>query len=69
MSLLDEKLNHPVEVIKHVHLMGICGTGMAGLAGMLQQVGYRVTGSDSQVYPPMSDFLRGQGIAAIFERV
>lgn len=58
MSLLDKTLNRPVEDITHVHLMGICGTGMAGLAGMLQQVGYRVTGSDNQVYPPMSDFLR-----------
>ncbi len=37
--------------------MGICGTGMAALAGMLQSSGYRVTGSDSQVYPPMSIFL------------
>lgn len=39
--------------------MGICGTGMAALAGMLQQSGYTVTGSDSQIYPPMSDFLAG----------
>jgi UDP-N-acetylmuramate: L-alanyl-gamma-D-glutamyl-meso-diaminopimelate ligase len=62
MSLLDEKLNRPVEEIKHVHLMGICGTGMAGLAGMLQQLGYRVTGSDNQVYPPMSDFLHALDI-------
>ena len=42
---------------KHIHLIGICGTAMASLAGMLQQRGYRVTGSDAAAYPPMSDFL------------
>lgn len=45
-----------------IHLMGICGTGMASLAGMLKQQGYEVTGSDQNVYPPMSDFLRGLAI-------
>ncbi len=38
--------------------MGICGTGMASLAGMLKKSGYHVTGSDQNVYPPMSDFLK-----------
>ncbi len=47
---------------KHIHFIGICGTAMASLAGMLQQRGYRVTGSDAAAYPPMSDFLRGLGI-------
>jgi UDP-N-acetylmuramate: L-alanyl-gamma-D-glutamyl-meso-diaminopimelate ligase len=42
---------------KHIHLIGICGTAMASLAGMLNQRGYRVTGSDAAAYPPMSDFL------------
>jgi UDP-N-acetylmuramate: L-alanyl-gamma-D-glutamyl-meso-diaminopimelate ligase len=42
---------------KHIHLIGICGTAMASLAGMLKQRGYRVTGSDAAAYPPMSDFL------------
>jgi UDP-N-acetylmuramate: L-alanyl-gamma-D-glutamyl-meso-diaminopimelate ligase len=42
---------------KHIHLIGICGTAMASLAGMLKQRGYDVRGSDSAVYPPMSDFL------------
>src|SRR5450755_1343941 len=42
---------------KHIHLIGICGTAMASLAGMLQQRGFRVTGSDAASYPPMSDFL------------
>ena len=48
---------------KHVHLIGICGTAMASLAGMLQAKGYRVTGSDMAAYPPMSDQLREMGIA------
>ncbi|WP_263376411.1 UDP-N-acetylmuramate:L-alanyl-gamma-D-glutamyl-meso-diaminopimelate ligase [Granulicella aggregans] len=47
---------------KHIHLIGICGTAMASLAGMLQQQGHRVTGSDSAAYPPMSDQLRTMGI-------
>jgi UDP-N-acetylmuramate: L-alanyl-gamma-D-glutamyl-meso-diaminopimelate ligase len=47
---------------KHIHLIGICGTAMASLAGMLKQRGYRVTGSDAAAYPPMSDFLGELGI-------
>ena len=47
---------------KHVHLIGICGTAMASLAGMLQQRGHRVTGSDTAAYPPMSDFLASLNI-------
>jgi UDP-N-acetylmuramate: L-alanyl-gamma-D-glutamyl-meso-diaminopimelate ligase len=42
---------------KHIHLIGICGTAMASLAGMLQLQGHRVTGSDTAAYPPMSDQL------------
>jgi len=42
---------------KHIHLIGICGTAMASLAGMLKARGFRVTGSDAAAYPPMSDFL------------
>ena len=38
----------------HIHLMGICGTAMASLAGLLKQQGYHITGSDKDVYPPMS---------------
>src|ERR1700734_65495 len=44
---------------KHMHLIGICGTAMASLAGMLQLQGHRVTGSDAAAYPPMSDLLAG----------
>jgi UDP-N-acetylmuramate: L-alanyl-gamma-D-glutamyl-meso-diaminopimelate ligase len=47
---------------KHIHLIGICGTAMASLAGMLKQRGHRVTGSDAAAYPPMSDFLASLGI-------
>src|SRR5579862_5551632 len=48
---------------KHIHLIGICGTAMASLAGMLNERGFRVTGSDAAAYPPMSDFLAALGIA------
>jgi UDP-N-acetylmuramate: L-alanyl-gamma-D-glutamyl-meso-diaminopimelate ligase len=47
---------------KHIHLIGICGTAMASLAGMLQARGHRITGSDAAAYPPMSDVLAGLGI-------
>jgi len=46
----------------HLHLLGICGTGMAALAGILKELGHLVTGSDEHVYPPMSTFLEGLGI-------
>ena len=64
MMDLDPKLNLAPDNIRHIHIMGICGTGMAALAGMLKASGFAVTGSDSGVYPPMSDFLKGQGIQA-----
>ncbi len=47
---------------KHIHLIGICGTAMASLAGMLAERGFRVTGSDAAAYPPMSDFLQSLSI-------
>ncbi len=46
----------------HIHLMGICGTAMASLAGILKERGFKITGSDQNVYPPMSTFLEEQGI-------
>jgi UDP-N-acetylmuramate: L-alanyl-gamma-D-glutamyl-meso-diaminopimelate ligase len=50
--------------LKHIHIMGIGGTAMAALAGLLVDAGYRVTGSDGNiVYPPMSDVLADIGIA------
>jgi UDP-N-acetylmuramate: L-alanyl-gamma-D-glutamyl-meso-diaminopimelate ligase len=55
---LSPDLNRSPSDPRHIHLMGICGTGMASLAGMLREQGHTVTGSDQNVYPPMSDFLR-----------
>lgn len=46
----------------HYHLIGICGTAMASLAGMLQARGHHITGSDENVYPPMSNMLESLGI-------
>src|SRR5580692_10755347 len=48
---------------KHVHVIGIGGSAMAPLAGMLRERGYRVTGSDSGVYPPASTLLESLGIS------
>ncbi len=58
----DPGLNYIPDGIKHIHIMGICGTGMAALAGMLKKSGYKISGSDNNVYPPMSDFLLAEGI-------
>jgi len=45
-----------------IHLIGICGTGMGSLAGLLAEAGHRVRGSDESVFPPMSTMLRSRGI-------
>lgn len=50
------------ESTRSVHIMGIGGTAMAAFAGMLKDAGYVVTGSDTGVYPPMSDYLASLGI-------
>jgi len=62
---LDPALNRAPAKLRHVHIMGICGTGMAAMAGMLKERGYLVTGSDRNVYPPMSDFLAASGIKVL----
>ena len=49
--------------LHHIHVMGVGGTAMAALAGMLKDAGYHVTGSDTAVYPPMSTYLAAMGIA------
>lgn len=49
----------------HIHILGICGTFMGSLALLAQQAGFRVTGSDQGVYPPMSDMLAAQGISVL----
>ncbi|MBF0621956.1 MAG: UDP-N-acetylmuramate:L-alanyl-gamma-D-glutamyl-meso-diaminopimelate ligase [Magnetococcales bacterium] len=48
--------------MKHVHIIGICGTAMAGIAALAQDSGWRVTGSDSGIYPPMSTFLQERNL-------
>jgi UDP-N-acetylmuramate: L-alanyl-gamma-D-glutamyl-meso-diaminopimelate ligase len=48
----------------HIHIIGVCGTGMASLAGMLRARGVHVTGSDQDIYPPMSTQLQELGIDA-----
>ena len=52
-------------MIKHIHILGICGTFMGGIAAIAKQAGYRVTGCDTNVYPPMSTQLEAQGIELI----
>jgi UDP-N-acetylmuramate: L-alanyl-gamma-D-glutamyl-meso-diaminopimelate ligase len=49
----------------HIHILGICGTFMGGLAALARESGHRVTGCDAGVYPPMSDQLRALGIDLI----
>lgn len=49
----------------HVHILGICGTFMAGIAAVARAAGHRVTGADRAVYPPMSDQLAGLGIDVV----
>ncbi|MGE5386776.1 MAG: UDP-N-acetylmuramate:L-alanyl-gamma-D-glutamyl-meso-diaminopimelate ligase [Betaproteobacteria bacterium] len=49
----------------HIHILGICGTFMGGIAQLARACGHRVTGCDANVYPPMSDQLRASGIELI----
>ena len=49
----------------HLHILGICGTFMGGIAALAREAGHRVTGCDAGVYPPMSDQLRALGIELI----
>jgi UDP-N-acetylmuramate: L-alanyl-gamma-D-glutamyl-meso-diaminopimelate ligase len=49
----------------HIHILGICGTFMGGIAAIARQAGHRVTGCDANVYPPMSTQLESQGIELI----
>ncbi|CAH6783041.1 UDP-N-acetylmuramate--L-alanyl-gamma-D-glutamyl-meso-2,6-diaminoheptanedioate ligase [Vibrio chagasii] len=49
----------------HIHILGICGTFMGGAAVLARQLGHKVTGSDANVYPPMSTLLESQGIEII----
>ena len=49
----------------HIHILGVCGTFMGGAAVLARQLGHKVTGSDANVYPPMSTLLESQGIEII----
>src|SRR5215212_8076350 len=49
----------------HIHILGICGTFMGGLAALAREAGHKVTGCDAGVYPPMSDQLRSLDIALV----
>jgi len=51
--------------MKHIHILGICGTFMGGIAILARELGFRVTGSDANVYPPMSTQLQESGIELI----
>jgi UDP-N-acetylmuramate: L-alanyl-gamma-D-glutamyl-meso-diaminopimelate ligase len=51
--------------VRRIHLVGVAGTGMGSFAGMLKAAGYDVSGSDENVYPPMSDMLRTWGIQTL----
>jgi len=59
---MNSNKNRIPENVKTIHLVAVCGTGMGALACMLKDLGFEVTGSDQQVYPPMSHFLARKGI-------
>lgn len=58
-------MNFVPKNIKRIYLIGICGTGMGSLAGLLKELGYEVSGSDFNAYPPMSDALAEQNIPVL----
>lgn len=59
-----------MKVEQHLHVLGVCGTAMAAITALAKAKGWRVTGSDANVYPPMSDYLQNLGvdIATFHER-
>jgi UDP-N-acetylmuramate: L-alanyl-gamma-D-glutamyl-meso-diaminopimelate ligase len=59
--MIDDTYNLPPRHA-HIHLMGICGVGMSSLAGILKEKGYAITGSDHNIYPPISTFLESLSI-------
>src|SRR5215510_9220929 len=65
MTKSESAIRNPQSAIHHVHLIAVGGVAMATLAAMLKERGYRVTGSDQGVYPPMSDFLARAGITVM----
>ena len=65
VAMILPKNNRIPENVKTVHLIAVCGTAMGALACMLKDLGYHVTGSDSNVYPPMSRFLEEKGVSVM----
>ncbi len=61
-NLIDKSALISIKPGGHIHFMGICGTAMASLAGMLKERGYKITGSDQNPYPPMSAQLESLGL-------
>jgi UDP-N-acetylmuramate: L-alanyl-gamma-D-glutamyl-meso-diaminopimelate ligase len=61
--MISPEKNHIGHNVETIHLIAVCGTAMGALACMLKDSGYRVTGSDNNVYPPMSRFLKEKGIS------
>jgi UDP-N-acetylmuramate: L-alanyl-gamma-D-glutamyl-meso-diaminopimelate ligase len=62
---MRSRISSRTERHMHIHILGICGTFMGGIAVIAQQAGHKVTGCDANVYPPMSTQLEAQGIALI----
>jgi UDP-N-acetylmuramate: L-alanyl-gamma-D-glutamyl-meso-diaminopimelate ligase len=58
MNFAMHRKNYTIKSGAHIHLMGICGVAMSSLAGMLNEKGYKITGSDQNIYPPMSTLLQ-----------
>lgn len=64
-ALLSGIVFWEIGIVMHIHILGICGTFMGSLAILAKQLGYRVSGCDANVYPPMSTQLEAQGIELI----
>ena len=62
LRIFDRAAPPPPDSISSVYLIGVCGTGMGSLAGLLQEAGYVVRGSDEQCYPPMSTRITEMGV-------
>lgn len=62
LRLFDRKIPADVNGIKKIHLIGVCGTAMGSLAGLLKEAGYEVSGSDEECYPPMDKQIAELGI-------
>lgn len=60
--MIDKTKNVIFKDVQNIHMIAVCGTAMGALACILKDLGYHITGSDQKVYPPMSDYLRSQGV-------